>query len=94
MLSSTPLLHPPDLNKPLFLWIDAFSKGFGALFEQVSDDSKRYPIAYVSRQANMAESNYAHTELREAALVYTVEHLLYRFTCEEIVSLFLLITSH
>ena len=74
MLSSTLLLHPPDLNKPFFLWTDACNKGFGALLEQEGDDSTRYPIVYASRQTNVAESNYAPTELEVAALVYAVEY--------------------
>ena len=74
MLVSAPLLHPPDLDKPFFLWTDACGKGFGALLEQESDDGRRYPIAYASRQTNVAESSYAPTELEVAALVYTVEH--------------------
>ena len=71
MLASAPLLYPPDLNKPFFLWTDASSKGFGALLEQEGNDGRRYPIAYASRQTNTAGSNY---ELEVAALVYAVEH--------------------
>jgi len=74
MLVSAPLLHPPDLNKPFFLWTDASCKGFGAVLEQEGDDGRRYPIAYASRQTNVAESSYAPTELEVAALVYAVEH--------------------
>ena len=74
MLVSAPLLHPPDLSKPFFLWTDASGKGFGALLEQEGEDNKRYPIAYASRQTNQAEAKYAPTELEVAALVYAVEH--------------------
>jgi len=46
------------------------------LLKQESEDSRRYPIAYAiaNRQTNLAESNYAPTELEVAALVYAVEH--------------------
>ena len=74
MLVSAPLLHPPDLTKPFYLWTDASGKGFGALLEQEGEDKKRYPIAYASRQTNPAEAKYAPTELEVAALVYAVEH--------------------
>jgi len=74
MLVSAPLLHPPDLNKPFFLWIDASCKGFGAVLEQEGDDGRRYPITYASRQTNVAESSYAPTELEVAVLVYAVKH--------------------
>ena len=33
MLVSAPLLHPPDMTKPFYLWTDASEKGFGALLE-------------------------------------------------------------
>ena len=74
MLVSAPLLHPPDLSKPFFLWTDASGKGFGVLLEEEGEDNKRYPIAYTSRQINQAEAKYAPTELEVAALVYVVEH--------------------
>ena len=74
MLISAPLLHPPDLTKPFYLWTNASEKGFGALLEQEGNDKKRYPVAYASRQTNPAEAKYAPTELEVAALVYAVEH--------------------
>ena len=52
MLVSAPLLHPPDITKPFYLWTDASEKGFGALLEQEGSDGQRYPIAYTSRQTN------------------------------------------
>ena len=74
MLVSAPLLHPPDLTKPFYLWTDASEKGFGALLEQEDSDGCRHPVAYASRQTNPAEAKYAPTELEVAALVYAVEH--------------------
>ena len=74
MLVSAPLLHPPDLTKPFYLWTDASEKGFGALLEQEDSDGRRHPVAYASRQTNPAEAKYAPTELEVAALVYAVEH--------------------
>ena len=74
MLVSAPLLHPPDLTKPFYLWTDASEKGFGALLEQEDSDGRRHPVTYASRQTNPAEAKYAPTELEVAALVYAVEH--------------------
>ena len=74
LLVSAPLLHPPDMTKPFYLWTDASEKGFGALLEQEDSDGSRYPVAYASRQTNPAEAKYAPTELEVAALVYAVEH--------------------
>ena len=64
MLVSAPLLRPPDLTKPFYLWTDASEKGFGALLEQDGSDGRRYPIAYTSRQTNPAEPSMLQLSLR------------------------------
>ena len=74
LLTSAPILRPPDLTKEFYLWTDASSKGFGAVLEQQGDDGKRYPVAFASRQTNLAEQKYAPTELEVAALIFAVEH--------------------
>ena len=72
-LSTAPLLQPPDLSKPFYVWSDASIIGFGAVLEQLDDQDQHYPIAYASRQTSMAEKKYAPTELEVAALVFAVE---------------------
>ena len=74
LLTSAPILRPPDLAKEFYLWTDASSRGFGALLEQEGDDGKRHPVAYASRQTNPAEQKYAPTELEVAGLIFAVEH--------------------
>ena len=32
--STAPVLQPPDITKPFYLWVDASSAGFGAVLEQ------------------------------------------------------------
>ena len=39
MLRSSPVLIPPDLDKEIFLWVDACEDGFGAILEQVGADN-------------------------------------------------------
>ena len=73
-MTSAPLLPPPDLTKEFYLWTDASSRGFGALLEQKGEDGKRYPVAFASRQTNLAKQKYAPTELEVAALIFAVEH--------------------
>ena len=73
-LATAPVLHPPDLSKPFYVWTDASLLGFGAVLEQLDDQGRRHPIAYASRQTNPAEAKYAPTQLEVAALVYSVEH--------------------
>ena len=72
-LSTAPLLQPPDLSKPFYVWSDAGIVGFGAVLEQLDDQGQHHAIAYASRQTSMAEKKYAPTELEVAALVFAVE---------------------
>ena len=74
LLTTVPLLRPPNFEKEYVLWIDASEKGFGAVLEQEHDDGKQHPIAYVSRATNTAEQKYAPTELEIAALVFALEY--------------------
>ena len=73
-LVSAPVLQPPDLSKPFFVWTDASIMGFGAVLEQLDDQKQRHPIAFASQQTNQAERKYAPTELEVAALIFAVEH--------------------
>ena len=72
-LSTAPLLMPPDISKPFYVWSDASIVGFGAVLEQLDELGERHPIAYASRQTSLAEKKYAPTELEVAALVFAVE---------------------
>ena len=38
LLTTAPLLRPPNLEKEYFLWTDASKKGFGAVLEQEGDE--------------------------------------------------------
>lgn len=48
-LLNTPVLWPPDLAKPFFLWVDAYTPGYGAVLEQETEDGKTAPVAFASR---------------------------------------------
>ena len=72
-LSTAPLLMPPDISKPFYVWSDTSIVGFGAVLEQLDELGERHPIAYASRQTSLAEKKYAPTELEVAALVFAVE---------------------
>ena len=73
-LVSAPVLCPPDLTRPFFVWTDASIVGFGAVLEQLDEQNQRHPIAFASRQTNPAERKYAPTELEVAALIFAVEY--------------------
>lgn len=48
LLTSAPILHPPDLSTPFSLSTDACERGFGAVLEQEGDNQKMYPIPYAT----------------------------------------------
>ena len=73
-LSKAPVLQPPDLTKPFFLWVDASTAGFGAVLEQETSDGKTAPVAFASRPTSLAEQKFAATELEVAGLVFALEH--------------------
>ena len=64
MVSSTPVLGYYDPSKPLTLFVDASSKGLGAVFQ----DEK--PLAYASRALTPAQQHYAQIEKEALAIVY------------------------
>ena len=74
MLSSSPLLVPPDLDKEFFLWVDTCEDGFGAILEQMGADNLRHPVAYASQATNDAEKKYPPTKLEMVAIVYALNH--------------------
>ena len=73
MLSSSPVLIPPDLDKEFFLWCDACEDGFGVILEQIGKDGLRHPVAYASRATNEAERKYPPTKLEMAAIIFALE---------------------
>ena len=59
LLVSAPLLHPPDLSKPFFLWTDASGKGFGAFLEQEEDKKRYMQVGKLTRQKqSMLQRNW------------------------------------
>ena len=73
-LVTAPILRPPDMTRPFFVWTDASIVGFGAVLEQIDEQNQRHLIAFASRQTNPAERKYAPTELEVAALIFAVEY--------------------
>ena len=73
-LVSAPVLCPPVLSKQFFIWTDASMLGFGAVLEQLDEESQRHPVTYASKLTNNVEYKYAPTQLEVPAIVYAVEH--------------------
>ena len=58
VLCSSPVLIPPDLDKEIFLWVDACEDGFGATLEQMGVDNLRHMVAHANQAINDAEKKY------------------------------------
>ena len=69
MLRYSPVLFPPDLDKQIFLWVDACENGFGAILEQMGADNLQHTLAYASQAINDAEKKHPLTKLEMAAIV-------------------------
>ena len=81
MLSSPPMLKPPDFNKGFILFIDASMLGIGAVLTQIDDSEVERPVAYFSRKLNQHQIKYSTVEKECLALVLAVEHFAIYLTC-------------
>ena len=72
LLSQSPILKLPDLNRQFVLQTDASNFGLGAVLLQKTDGI-RYPVAYASRQLLSRECNYNVGERECLAVVWVVK---------------------
>ena len=76
MLSTYPVLRPPQWGEPFHVYCDASAVAVGSVLCQPmkgQSKSRDYPIAYASRQLNPAERNYSTTERECLAMVFSVK---------------------
>ena len=76
-LSSKPVLHAPDFDKPFYLQTDASNTGIGAILCQMDENGHEHPIVYLSRQLLPREKNYSTIEKECLATVWAVQQLHY-----------------
>lgn len=72
-LSSYPILRPPRWDLPFHIYCDASAVAVGSILCQLVEGpskGKDHPIAYASRQLNLAEKNYSTTERECLAMVF------------------------
>ena len=70
-LLAAPCLHAPDFKKPFTLQTDASKEGVSGVLTQKHEDGE-HPVAFISRQLNIAERNYSPTEWECLAVVWAV----------------------
>ena len=76
-LSSKPVLHAPDFDKPFYLQTDACNTGIGAILCQMDENVHEHPIVYLSRQLLPREKNYSTIEKECLVTVWAVQQLHY-----------------
>ena len=78
-----PVLAFADLKKPFLLETDASKYGLGTVLQQVQEDGRYHPVAYVSRALRRSEANYHSSKLEFLALKWAMtqqfkEYLMYQ----------------
>ena len=81
--TTAPVLAFADLKKPFLLETDASKYGLGAVLQQVQEDGRYHPVAYMSRALHRSEANYHSSKLEFLALKWAVtqqfkEYLMYQ----------------
>ena len=74
LLTSNPVLRPPDFSRDFYLYTDASSIALGSLLGQKTDDGKEYVVAYASRLLKGAEKNYTITEKEALSFVWACKY--------------------
>ncbi|XP_033761705.1 uncharacterized protein LOC117343459 [Pecten maximus] len=71
MLSSSPILKLPDIEKEFVLQTDASDYGLGAVLLQ-EDEGTLFPVAYASRKLKGGETSYAVVEKECLAVIWGI----------------------
>ena len=72
LLTSSPIMQPPDWSLPFELMCDASDYAVGAVLGQ-RKDKRPYAIYYASRTLDDAQLNYSTTEKELLAVVFALE---------------------
>ena len=72
MLTTTPIMQPPDWSLPFEIMCDASDYAVGAVLGQ-RKDKKPYVIYYASKTLNSTQMNYSTTEKELLAVVFVLD---------------------
>ena len=71
-LTSSPILHLPDLKKEFILRTDASDKGLGAVLMQ-EHMGQLFPVAYISKKLDKTQRAYPIMEKECLAIVWVIQ---------------------
>jgi hypothetical protein len=74
VITSDPILRPPDLERQFHLDIDASGYAIGGILYQLDDDGIRYDVGYYSKSLVAAERNYDVWDREYLALIRSLIH--------------------
>lgn len=74
LLTSSPVLTTPRLEKPFKLQVDASQVGAGAVLLQADEGGINRTISYFSRKCNVYQINYSTIEKEALALIWALQH--------------------
>ena len=74
LLTSNPVLRPPDFKREFFLYTDASGYCLGAVLGQKDEEGREYVVSYGSRMLKGAEVHYSITEKECLGVVWAVKH--------------------
>lgn len=72
LLTTAPIIRPPDWSLPFELMCDALNQALGAILGQRVDEKLRV-IYYASQTLNEAQLNYSTTEKEFLSIVFASE---------------------
>lgn len=74
MLTSYPVLRPPDYTRPFIIQCDASLIGIGAVLAQLDDTQKEYVVSYYSHKLTKEEQKYHAYERECLAVIKALDH--------------------
>ena len=74
LLTSSPVLAAPQLNRPFKLQVDASQVGAGAVLLQEDEHGVDCPVSFFSRKFVSYQANYSVIEKEALALIWALQH--------------------
>lgn len=74
ILTSDPILRPPDYRKPFIVQCDASLYGIGGVLAQLDENNREYVISYYSHKLTKAEQKYHAYERECLAVIKSLDH--------------------